>query len=62
MTGQFPGPLIQANKGDTIIVNVLNSIANWSTTIHWHGILQQNSSYMDGVAGYFSSFSQLTLV
>jgi FtsP/CotA-like multicopper oxidase with cupredoxin domain len=54
MIGQFPGPLIQANKGDTIIVNMINSIANWSTAVHWHGILQQNNSYMDGVAGHVS--------
>jgi FtsP/CotA-like multicopper oxidase with cupredoxin domain len=59
MTGQFPGPLIQANKGDTIIVNVVNSIANRSTAVHWHGILQQNNSYMDGVAGYVSQRSCL---
>jgi FtsP/CotA-like multicopper oxidase with cupredoxin domain len=49
---QFPGPLIQANLGDTIVVNVINSISNWSTTMHWHGILQQNTSYMDGVVAY----------
>ncbi|KAI0449185.1 Cupredoxin [Xylaria acuta] len=49
--GQSPGPLIEANTGDTIRVHVNNLMSNWSTTIHWHGIDQKNTTWMDGVIG-----------
>ncbi|KAI0882780.1 putative multicopper oxidase [Annulohypoxylon maeteangense] len=51
VNGQSPGPLIEANVGDTIRVQVNNLMANISTSIHWHGINQQGSPWMDGVAG-----------
>ena len=35
--GQVPGPLIEANVGDTIEVRLTNSLPQ-TTTIHWHGI------------------------
>src|SRR5213596_583648 len=35
--GQVPGPLIEANVGDTIEVRLTNSLPQ-ATTIHWHGI------------------------
>ncbi|KAH7913243.1 Cupredoxin [Hygrophoropsis aurantiaca] len=50
VNNQFPGPLIEANTGDTIRVHVNNFMSNWSTTIHWHGIDQKNTTWMDGVA------------
>lgn len=28
INGQFPGPLIEANEGDTIVVNVHNDMSN----------------------------------
>ncbi|KAI1327174.1 hypothetical protein F5Y16DRAFT_410518 [Xylariaceae sp. FL0255] len=49
--GQSPGPLIEANTGDTIRVQVNNLMPNSSTTLHWHGIDQKNSTWMDGVNG-----------
>ncbi|KAI0011025.1 hypothetical protein F4779DRAFT_626858 [Xylariaceae sp. FL0662B] len=48
---QSPGPLIEANIGDTIRVHVNNLMANGSMTIHWHGINQRQTTWMDGVAG-----------
>ncbi|OTA94787.1 putative multicopper oxidase [Hypoxylon sp. CO27-5] len=51
VNGQSPGPLIEANVGDTIRVRVNNHMANSSTSIHWHGINQRGSTWMDGVAG-----------
>jgi FtsP/CotA-like multicopper oxidase with cupredoxin domain len=50
INNQFPGPLIEANSGDTIVVIVNNNMANWSTSIHWHGIDQKITNWMDGVA------------
>ncbi|KAH8803433.1 multicopper oxidase-domain-containing protein, partial [Xylogone sp. PMI_703] len=53
INGQFPGPLIEANWGDTIQVTVHNQIVDppEGTALHWHGILQQSSQWMDGVPG-----------
>jgi FtsP/CotA-like multicopper oxidase with cupredoxin domain len=48
--GQSPGPLIEANVGDTIRVLVHNEMNN-STSIHWHGLDQRGSTWMDGVMG-----------
>ncbi|MGK4008358.1 multicopper oxidase family protein [Sorangium sp. So ce1036] len=44
--GTVPGPLIEANLGDTLIVHFKNSLPE-ETTIHWHGIRVPNE--MDGV-------------
>ncbi|KAF9344396.1 hypothetical protein BGX26_004422 [Mortierella sp. AD094] len=35
----FPGPLIEANTGDRIVVKVTNNMTN-GTAIHWHGMFQ----------------------
>lgn len=51
VNGQSPGPLIEANVGDTVRVLVHNELGNMSTSIHWHGIDQRNSTWMDGVTG-----------
>jgi hypothetical protein len=50
INGQFPGPLIEANEGDTIVVDVHNAAVN-ATSIHWHGIFQNGTAWMDGTAG-----------
>lgn len=47
---QFPGPLIEVNEGDTIIVRMKNDL-DTPVTIHWHGIYQRGSQWMDGVSG-----------
>jgi FtsP/CotA-like multicopper oxidase with cupredoxin domain len=46
--GQYPGPLIQAQKDATVIIQVTNDI-QMPTTIHWHGIRIDNR--FDGVPG-----------
>ncbi|KAK8051277.1 diphenol oxidase [Apiospora rasikravindrae] len=51
INGQSPGPLVEAATGDVVRVVVNNRMANRSTTVHWHGINQANSTWMDGVAG-----------
>ncbi|KAB5588238.1 hypothetical protein CTheo_8320 [Ceratobasidium theobromae] len=50
VNGQYPGPTIEANDGDTIIVNVQNDMSV-GTTIHWHGLFQNSTPWMDGPAG-----------
>ncbi|KXX76656.1 Laccase-2 [Madurella mycetomatis] len=53
VNGAFPGPLIEANWGDTIVVDVYNNITRpeEGTSIHWHGFLQQDMPWEDGVPG-----------
>ncbi|KAK8085607.1 Laccase-1 [Apiospora hydei] len=50
INGQFPGPMMEVNEGDTVIVNVKNAARN-ATGIHWHGLLQNGTNFMDGVGG-----------
>ncbi|KAK7504004.1 hypothetical protein BaRGS_00004736 [Batillaria attramentaria] len=46
---QIPGPPIQVCEGDRIVVWVRNELSDGSTTsIHWHGIHQRGTPYMDG--------------
>ncbi|KAF2248021.1 multicopper oxidase [Trematosphaeria pertusa] len=49
--GQYPGPVISANWGDTVSVTLKNSLQNNGTGIHWHGIRQLNTCPQDGVGG-----------
>ena len=44
--GQYPGPLIKAERGSTVIVNFINEI-EMPTTVHWHGLRLDNR--FDGV-------------
>ena len=44
--GMYPGPLIRAPRGATIVVNFHNEIPD-PTTVHWHGIRLDNR--FDGV-------------
>ncbi|KAL6309474.1 multicopper oxidase [Sparassis latifolia] len=50
VNGIFPGPTIEANEGDRIVVNVTNMMPN-ATTLHWHGLYQRGTPYYDGTIG-----------
>ncbi|KAF2168605.1 multicopper oxidase [Zasmidium cellare ATCC 36951] len=50
VNNQFPGPLVEANWGDMIEIQVTNNLDE-GTAIHFHGFLQKNSQWMDGVPG-----------
>ncbi|KAF2837587.1 multicopper oxidase [Patellaria atrata CBS 101060] len=45
----MPGPLIEANWGDTVKVTVINELENNETFIHFHGIRQNYTNQHDGV-------------
>jgi FtsP/CotA-like multicopper oxidase with cupredoxin domain len=52
INGQYPGPTITADWGDTIQVTVNNNLTNHNgTSIHWHGMRQYFTNWEDGVAG-----------
>ncbi|KAG9077249.1 laccase, multicopper oxidase, benzenediol:oxygen oxidorectuctase [Ceratobasidium sp. UAMH 11750] len=48
---QYPGPTIEANEGDTIVIHVENKLEKVGTSIHWHGLFQNGTAWMDGPAG-----------
>ncbi|CAN6705311.1 unnamed protein product [Malus baccata var. baccata] len=47
VNGQFPGPTLEVNNGDTLVVKVTNR-AQYNVTIHWHGIRQMRTGWADG--------------
>lgn len=51
VNGQYPGPAIIADWGDTIQVTVNNELQDNGTSFHWHGLRQLHSNDMDGVNG-----------
>lgn len=48
INGQWPCPKIEANVGDTIVVHLTNKLGNQTTGIHFHGIDQISTNWMDG--------------
>ncbi|KAF2477172.1 uncharacterized protein BDR25DRAFT_251761 [Lindgomyces ingoldianus] len=49
VNGQFPGPLVEANWGDWILLRVTNDLTNEGTALHAHGLFQQATPWYDGV-------------
>ncbi|RDA84646.1 hypothetical protein CP532_5702 [Ophiocordyceps camponoti-leonardi (nom. inval.)] len=50
INNQFPGPLVECNEGDTLVIHVDNQ-ATTATAIHFHGLFQNGSNFMDGTVG-----------
>ncbi|KAG7293654.1 hypothetical protein NEMBOFW57_003709 [Staphylotrichum longicolle] len=50
INNQFPGPLVEVNEGDTLVVHVFNRGVN-ATSIHFHGMFQNGTNHMDGTVG-----------
>ena len=50
---RMPGPTLIVMEGQTVIVDVHNQLADEGVTIHWHGVHQQGTPWMDGV-GFLS--------
>ncbi len=50
INGKYPGELVRCNQGDTVVVHVENRSAN-TTALHWHGLFQNGSNWMDGTPG-----------
>ncbi|KAF8184481.1 yellow laccase [Pholiota molesta] len=51
----FPGPLITGFKGNTFALNVIDNLTDTtmltSTSIHWHGLFQEGTTWADGPIG-----------
>lgn len=50
INGQFPGPTIRAQAGDTVHVELTNKLPTEGVVIHWHGIRQHGTPWADGTA------------
>lgn len=51
INGQWPCPTIEGTVGDTVTITVTNSLGNQSTGLHFHGINQKGTPFMDGPTG-----------
>nr|CAB3462820.1 unnamed protein product [Digitaria exilis] len=47
VNGQFPGPALEVNEGDSLIVRVINR-GGYNVTVHWHGVRQMRTGWSDG--------------
>lgn len=52
INGAWPCPQIDADIGDTVIVDAYNGLPDQSTSLHWHGIHQNGTNEMDGATGF----------
>ena len=53
INGRIPGPTLVVYAGQIVVVHVVNKLESIGITIHWHGMFQQGSEWMDGV-GFIS--------
>ncbi|KAI1260346.1 laccase [Xylariaceae sp. FL1019] len=51
INGQFPGPTITGDWGDTIEIRIINNLSINGTGLHWHGLRMLNQNLQDGVVG-----------
>lgn len=49
VNGLIPGPTLIADEGQEVTINVENRLASEGISVHWHGIHQINTPWMDGV-------------
>ena len=49
VNGQIPGPTLIAHEGQTVEVHVQNNLTIEGISIHWHGMHQRGTPWMDGV-------------
>ena len=50
INGQIPGPTLIVTEGQMVYINVTNKLTNEGVTVHWHGMHQRGTPWMDGVA------------
>lgn len=51
VNGKWPTPVIEVDLHDRLVVNVYNKLGNESTSLHWHGLPQHDTTVMDGSTG-----------
>lgn len=48
INGQYPGPLVEASSGDTLVIHVENQMDDDPLTIHCHGLFMKDQAFNDG--------------
>ena len=68
VNGQIPGPTLIVHEGQKVQINVHNNLSTEGISIHWHGMYQMSTPWMDGVGqvtqcqiGPSSSFTYMYL-
>ena len=51
INGLIPAPNLIVYEGQTVVAKVTNMLSSDITSIHWHGMHQKNTPWMDGVGG-----------
>ncbi len=51
VNGSVPGPTLRVPFGNRAEVTVINNIFDDASVMHWHGMQQRGTPYMDGVVG-----------
>ncbi|KAF3925421.1 Laccase-4 [Arthrobotrys entomopaga] len=51
INGKWPIPTIEVDKGDRLIINLHNGLGDVETSLHFHGLYQNGTGFMDGPAG-----------
>ncbi|KAK3733860.1 hypothetical protein RRG08_031800 [Elysia crispata] len=49
VNGSIPGPPIEVWENQNVVVHVTNLMSSEGLTIHWHGLPQEGTPWMDGV-------------
>jgi iron transport multicopper oxidase len=51
INGKWPCPPIEVNVGDTVVVHLTNNLGTQTTGLHFHGLDQRGTQFMDGPSG-----------
>ena len=49
INGRLPGPTLIVHENQTVVADVHNLLAGEAISIHWHGMHQRNTPWMDGI-------------
>ncbi|ROT41462.1 iron transport multicopper oxidase FET3 [Sodiomyces alkalinus F11] len=50
INGEWPCPSIEASVGDEVVVRLTNNLGNQTTGLHFHGMRQIQTNFMDGAS------------
>ena len=48
VNGLVPGPMLVVYEGQVVVANIINGLLTETISIHWHGMDQRNTPWMDG--------------
>lgn len=51
INGTYPGPKIEVMEGEEVEITLVNKMHSDAVSIHWHGLHQDNTPFMDGARG-----------